>query len=98
MPPYPLVCYRAGCGQKAVYKVAARWSDGLTNELKTYGLVCEECLAELYRASLEKQKKCRRAPGEKLDPPSIFQLVRGQRDRQLHHRADLEEQIAKAPA
>ena len=35
MPPYPVLCYRPGCGKPAVYKIAARWSDGVTEELTT---------------------------------------------------------------
>ena len=29
MPPYPILCYRKGCNHPAVYKIAARWSDGI---------------------------------------------------------------------
>ena len=36
MPPYPIYCYRKGCGKPAEFKIAGRWSDGATNELKTY--------------------------------------------------------------
>ena len=44
MPPYAVLCYRPGCDRPAAYKVAARWSDGVTEELKTYSLCCAECL------------------------------------------------------
>jgi hypothetical protein len=94
MPPYPILCYRPGCGQPAAYKIAARWSDGVTEELKTYALTCPDCLAELFRRSREKQAACRLAPGEILEPPGIFELERGQRDRALHRRRDLEQQLA----
>src|SRR5262249_39941070 len=30
MSPYPVICYRPGCGRPALYKIAARWSDGVT--------------------------------------------------------------------
>jgi len=30
--PYPGLCYRPGCGLPALYKIAARWSDGITFE------------------------------------------------------------------
>jgi hypothetical protein len=96
MPPYPLRCYRPGCEQPAVYKIAARWSDGATEELKTYALTCAACLAEWYRCSCVKQAACRLAPGETLDRPGIFELVRGNRDRQLRRRNDLEDQVAAA--
>jgi len=95
MPPYPILCYRPGCGQLAVYKIAARWSDGVTQELKTYSLACPACLPELFRRSREKQAACRRAPGEILEAPGIFELARGQRDRTLQRREDLEQQLAE---
>ena len=90
MPSYPVLCYTRDCGRLAVYKIAARWSDGLTEELKTYALCCGDCLSAWFRRSQEKQAACRRAPGEILEPPGIYEWVRGQRDRQLTRRLDLE--------
>jgi hypothetical protein len=90
MPPYPVLCYTRGCGRPAVYKIAARWSDGVTEELKTYALSCSECLADWLRRSREKQVACRRAPGEILEAPGVYELARGQRDRALVRRPDLE--------
>ena len=90
MPSYPVLCYRRGCGRPAVYKIAARWSDGVTHELKTYALSCEECLAEQYAKSREKQAACRLAAGESLEVPGIWELGRGIRDHQLVRRSDLE--------
>ena len=46
--PYLVCC--TGCGRPAGFKVAARWSDGATAELKTYALGCEGCLPVLRRA------------------------------------------------
>jgi hypothetical protein len=93
MSPYPVRCYRPGCGQLAVYKIAARWSDGVTEELKTYALSCPDCLAEWFRRACDKQRACRTAPGEILEPPGIYELTRGQRDRELTRRPDLEQQL-----
>ena len=93
MPPYPLICYQKGCGEFAVYKIAARWSDGITSELKTYGLTCPRCLADWFQQSVKKQKTCRLTPGEKLEPPGIYHLTRGQRDKQLERAAELEAQL-----
>jgi hypothetical protein len=93
MPPYIIRCYQPGCANEAVYKIAAQWSDGITSELKTYGLVCESCLAEWYRRSLAKQAKCRRAPHETLEPPGIYRLTRGSRDAQLQRLPELEERL-----
>ena len=95
MPPYPIHCYTKGCGKPAVYKIAARWSDGITEELKTYALSCPECLATWFRGSRAKQAACRRARGEILEPPGIYDMERGKRDRVLHRRTDLEEQLGR---
>jgi hypothetical protein len=96
MPPYPIPCYTRGCERPAAYKIAARWSDGVTGELKTYGLCCAECLADWFRRGRERQAACRLARGETLGPPGIYELRRGQRDRQLQGRPDLEHQLAGA--
>ena len=92
MPSYPLRCYTPGCSELAVYKIAARWSDGVTQELKTYALTCPGCLAEAFRKTRAKQATCHLAPGETLESPGIYELVRGQRDPQLLRRQDLETQ------
>ena|SRR5438128_1502272 len=94
MPPYPVLCYRDGCGRPAVYKIAARWSDGITQELKTYALSCAECLPDWFRRGREKQAACRLARGETLEPPGIYRLVHGRRDRQLERLSDLEAKLS----
>jgi hypothetical protein len=90
---YRVYCTVRGCPHQARYKIAARWSDGLTEELKTYGLACEACLPHVYRLSLDKQRQCRTAQGETLEPPGIFQLEPGRRDGQLQRLPELEEQL-----
>ncbi len=93
MPSYPVRCCTPGCAELAVYKIAARWSDGVTQELKTYALTCPACLTEAFRRSRAKQAACRRAAGETLESPGIYELVRGRRDPQLVRREDLEQQL-----
>jgi hypothetical protein len=93
MPSHPILCYTRGCGRPAIFKIAARWSDGITSELKTYALSCPECLADWVRRSRVKQAACRLAPGESLEPPGVYDLERGKRDRTLQRRTDLEAQI-----
>jgi hypothetical protein len=93
MPPYPIRCYTPGCEQLARYKIAARWSDGVTGELKTYALTCRACLPEWYRQSRQKQANCRLAVGETLESPCIFHLERGYRDRQLLRLEELEREV-----
>lgn len=90
MPPYPVHCYAPGCPQLAAYKIAARWSDGLTHELKTYFLSCPECLPALFARARAKRTACRLAPGETLEDLGVYELSRGERDRTLRRRADLE--------
>jgi hypothetical protein len=83
MPAYAVLCYTPDCGQRAKYKVAARWSDGVTHELKTYGLACEECLAAWFRRAKDRHAKCRSASGETLESPGIYRLRSQSRDLQL---------------
>ena len=90
MSPYPVLCYTRGCLQPAAFKVAARWSDGLTHELKTYFLACPDCVAKLFADAGTKRAACRLAPGETLDEPGVYELSRGGRDRGLKRRTDLE--------
>lgn len=93
MPPYPLMCYRKGCGKLAVYKIAARWSDGITRELKTYALSCADCLPEWFQLSRKKQAACRTVAGETLETSGIYKIARGQRDKKLERLIDLEKEL-----
>ena len=95
MASYPIYCYRKGCGKLAAYKIAARWSDGVTEELKTYALSCEKCLQDSYRRALAKQAECRLAKRETLEKPGLFRLDRGRRDRGLERLTDLEAQLSR---
>src|SRR2546429_3529955 len=95
MPPYPVLCYTPGCVQKAAYKIAARWSDGVTGELKTYALSCATCLPAWFRGSRAKQAACRLAPCEVLEPPGVYHLERGQHDQQLRRAEDVERQLSE---
>ena len=87
---YPVICEGPTCRQLAVYKIAARWSDGQTSELKTYGLACEECLSEIYQESIKRQLTARTLPGEVGEHPGIYRLHGGDRDRDLVRMNDLE--------
>ena len=90
LPPYPVMCYAKGCPREAVYKIAARWSDGVTSELKTYFLACETCMPALYQAARVKKAACRLAAGETLGGPEVFEMTRGRRDRELVRRRERE--------
>jgi hypothetical protein len=90
MPAYLVRCSRPGCGREALYKIAARWSDGLTQELKTYALTCPACLAGELAKARAKQAACRLAAGETLELPGVYELARGLRDPELARRPELE--------
>ncbi|HEV3383271.1 MAG TPA: hypothetical protein VG097_00580 [Gemmata sp.] len=96
MPPYIVFCHAVKCPNPAAFKIAARWSDGVTDELKTYYLACPECLAKLYASAVSKRSACRLAPGETLDAPGIFDLNRGERDKSLKRRKDLEDSFMES--
>ncbi|VTS05227.1 hypothetical protein [Tuwongella immobilis] len=83
MPPYPVRCYAVGCGELASFKIAARWSDGVTAELKTYALSCPRCVSQLFQAAQERRAQCRLAPGETLEPTRVFTMVGEGCDRDL---------------
>lgn len=94
---YAIHCTRPGCPHLAAYKVASRWSDGLTEELKTYALACADCLPALFRRSLQRQRDCRLTRGETLEPPGIYQLVPGQHDEQRERLPQLEQLLSVNP-
>ncbi len=93
MSPYPVLCYAPGCEAPAVYKIAAKWSDGTTAELKTYSLTCASCLAGQFARAVAKRAACRLGAGETLDAPGVYELHRGGRDRGLTRRPDLEAEL-----
>jgi hypothetical protein len=98
MPPYLVMCYAIGCPREAVFKIAARWSDGITEELKTYYLACTECLQSLFDEAMRKRDRCRLTSGETLEVPGVYRLNRGARDRRLERCTDLERQFGEIRA
>ena len=95
MPPYQVCCSTRDCKHPAVYKIAARWSDGVVSELKTYALVCEEHRREWFERARAKQKACHLTAGETLEPPGIYHMQRGQRDQALERLAEVERQLGE---
>jgi hypothetical protein len=90
MPSYPVPCYAPGCSAPAAFKIAAKWSDGITQELKTYALACAACVPGALVVARAKRAACRLAAGETLEAPGVYELLRGARDRGLSRRPDLE--------
>ena len=93
MPPYPIYCYTKGCKNLATHKIAARWSDGVVSELKTYALCCADCLPAWFRQSRAKQQAGRLTAGETLEACGIYELQRGTRDQQLERKPEMEQQL-----
>jgi len=62
----PVHCGMPGCASNAEYKIAATWSAGRWNELKTYGLACEAHHVQTYKDALRRRK---------IHPPSVEELV-----------------------
>ena len=91
MPPYPVLCTTPECGRLAVYKIAARWSDGRLAELKTYGFACSEHLGAIFRESQERQQAYTPGPGESVEELAIYRYEPGKRDRFLQRLWGLEE-------
>ena len=93
MPPYQIYCHTKDCKNPAEYKIAAKWSDGVVSELKTYGLCCEECLPQWLKRGRDRHLACQLTPGETLDEPGIYRLQRGRRDQVLERLTDLEARV-----
>lgn len=88
--PYLVRCVRPGCAKEAKYKIASRWSDGIVEELKTYALICADCLAWAYEESKKRNPGCKTMAGEILEVPGIFEMEPGKPSQKLKRRADLE--------
>jgi len=89
LPPYRVICGNK-CNRDAAFKIAARWSDGVTRELKTYFLACDACVGKLYAKAVVKKTACRLTADESLGDPEVFELTRGHRDHELVRRSELE--------
>ena len=84
-------CAHPGCPELAAYKVAARWSDGIFSELKTYGFACSDHLAEVFQDAEDRRLDYTLCPGEVIEEIAIYRYEPGKRDRQLQRLWGLEE-------
>lgn len=81
-------CSAQGCGQPAVYKVAASWSNGTSQELKCYGLACEAHRdGQLARAQANR-KALVLAEGETVGAVGLYHFVAGKLDAELERLPD----------
>jgi hypothetical protein len=85
---YQPKCSAPGCGEPAVFKVAAAWNSGASHELKTYGLACEAHRdSQLARAHVHRQG-LRLAEGESIGPVGLYAVEAGRRDAELKRLPD----------
>src|SRR5436190_22233215 len=96
MPAYQVYCSTKDCKNPAVYKIAARWSDGVVGELKTYGLCCEACLPRCFQHGRECQQACHVTAGETLEAPGVYLLQRGQRHYSLQRLTNIEARLLQS--
>ncbi len=47
----------------------------------------------MYASAVTKRAACRLAPGETLEVPGVYDLSRGDRDKKLKRRKDVEESL-----
>jgi hypothetical protein len=78
-----VVCGRAQCGKTATYKIAAPWSAGRFNELKSYGLACSEHYNDVYREAQRRSKLHHMSPEESVGEIGVYRYEKGKLDRQL---------------
>ena len=79
----PVHCGAPGCASDAEYKVAANWSAGRFNELKTYALACESHYAQSYRDALRRRKIHPPSAEEVQGEIGVFRYTKGQADATL---------------
>lgn len=84
-PPfhYQPKCSLPGCGRPGVFKVAAPWSYGNINELKNYGVCCEEHRDGLLQRARGESQGLAPSEGEKIGPVGVYQILPGVRDAEL---------------
>ena len=85
---YTPICSASECGGEAVYKIAAEWSNGISRELKNYGLACESHRdSQLARGQIHSEG-LRLAEGETVGPVGVYRLHPGILDPRLDRLPD----------
>jgi hypothetical protein len=84
-------CSVADCGETAVYKIAAPWSDGVFTELKTFGFACADHLGNVFRGAENRRKHYTAHSGESVGDIGIYKFEPGKRDKHLQRLSGLEE-------
>jgi hypothetical protein len=86
-------CSEPGCEEHAVYKIAAPWSDGRFNELKTYGFACSDHVRDVLRSAEARWLDYEPVTGEVVQEIGIYRYERGKSDRQLQRDQDIEDSL-----
>jgi hypothetical protein len=85
-----VVCSKAKCGKPAAYKIAAPWSYGSFQELKSYGLACSDHLGDAFRAAEGRSKLHEPSVEETVGEIGLYRYEKGKRDKELERLGGLE--------
>ena len=85
---YEPTCSAQGCESLALYKVAAPWSDGISHELKNYGLACEAHRTSLLARAQLHQKNLALTEGETVGAVGVYSLRTSALDSSLQRLPD----------
>src|SRR5690606_5886963 len=80
---YTPICDVEGCDRPATFKVGASWSDGTQSEMKNFGVYCSDHATEQMELAQQRQAGIRPAPGERVGPIRLYELVGGRLDVEL---------------
>lgn len=76
-------CSSRGCERPATFKIGAPWMDASHQELKHYGLACEEHGESLLERARAHRDRLLVIEGETVGPVMLYRFVAGLRDRDL---------------
>ena len=84
-PPFQYIpkCSTLGCGREGMFKVAAPWSYGNINELKNYGVCCDDHRSALFTRAKAESASLSFAEGEQVGPVGVYSIRYGARDAEL---------------
>jgi hypothetical protein len=71
-----------------MYKIAAAWSDGTSQELKNFGLACDLHRELQLTAARTRYQALRHSDGESVGPVELYVLRTGCRDIELTRLAE----------
>jgi hypothetical protein len=85
-----VTCLSPRCGKTAEYKIAAPWSSGHFNELKSYGLFCADHLSGAFGNALKRSHSYQASPDESVGEVGVYAYEKGKHDRELSRVKELE--------